>query len=101
MREAYDVVSLSIPTEDKRSIYPFPDDVECLTEWRDVFKDFGEHLLELADIILIALAISLNMERDFFLKCHRRNIGEGNNSKFRSLYYPPISGNIDCGIVVF
>ena len=83
---------LSAQIEVKKNLFPFPDDCKCLSGWSENFQKLGQNLQELTNRVYIALALALDLDKEVFLKCHRRTLDEGNDSKLRSLYYPPIAG---------
>ncbi len=69
---------------------PFPD--VAMPEVRSMFNKVGAALVPLALRFLRALALSLDLDREFFAERHRLMIGKGSAAKLRSLYYPPIDG---------
>ena len=53
---------------------------------------------ELSFRLLRAIALSLNLPREFFVKCHDMFTPDC-MTKLRSLYYPPINGPVEPGVV--
>ena len=54
---------------------------------------------ELTFRILRALAVSLNQEKEFFVRCHGKMFSPDSITKLRSLYYPAITGPVQPGVV--
>ncbi len=88
--------SLDVNRVDESS--PFPDEV--VPKMRDVFKNIKSVLEPLALRVYRAVALSLGLDKEFFVKLHKHMIAENNSSKLRSLYYPPIKG-LYCMLLFF
>ncbi len=71
---------------------PFPDDL--MPKIRPSFKTMKAVLTPLVVRFFRALALSLGLEREYFVERHRFMIADGNSSKLRALYYPPIKGTV-------
>ena len=74
----------------------FPD--QLVPEMRPALTSLAKQSRELAFRLLRAIALSLGQEREFFVKCHQIFTEHG-ISKLRSIYYPPINGNVEPGVV--
>ena len=86
IRESFDVGDLTYESY-------FPDDL--VPEYRPHLKTVAAHLTALKSRILRALALSLGLEKEFFIDCHKNVFRQGNLSTLRSLYYPAIKGSCD------
>lgn len=69
---------------------PFPDAAEPSV--RPAFERVRDALVPLALRFLEALALSLDLDRGYLTGMHKNILEEGNGSKLRSLFYPPIEG---------
>lgn len=81
LREAFDVCRV-----DEKAT--FPDSL--VPKWRGQFSTLAENLKLLTRRLLKALALSLDLDPEFFVRCHRNLLKQGNWSILRSLFYPPI-----------
>ncbi|XP_068230887.1 uncharacterized protein [Palaemon carinicauda] len=82
MKETYNI---------KKADEPFPD--EAVPEFRGAVKDIQESCRTLVNRILIAMALGLDIHRDFFLDAHKKVFGDGNRSALRMIHYPSIHGD--------
>ncbi len=85
IRESFDLTSINEKAK-------FPDEV-C-PDFRRPLTELARKTRDLAStLILKALASSLEIDDvDFFNDCHKRVLGNGNFSKIRTLFYPPLNG---------
>ena len=95
IRESYDVIALS--GEGAK----FPD--ELVDTLRPDIVSLSQGLIRLNERVLQSLALALNCDRDFLTACHTQLLaGRENGSKFRTLYYPAITGDYcphpECGL---
>ena len=65
---------------------------------RPALTTLAEQSRELTFRLLRAIALSLGQEKEFFVNCHQLFTPRG-ISKIRSIYYPPINGNVEPGVV--
>ena len=91
IRESYEVTKI----EGKHAI--FPDD--SVPGMRSALTDLATQSRELTFRLLRALALSLNQEKEFFVRCHNKMFTPECITKLRSLYYPAISGPVEPGVV--
>ncbi|KAK3102887.1 hypothetical protein FSP39_014681 [Pinctada imbricata] len=83
--------------DDKETL---PNDI--LPSFQGVYSDFYKHCQELVCRVLDLMSMGLNIDTDYFRKCHSLIGKEGNPTTLRSLYYPPLNngvkpGQIRCG----
>jgi len=90
IRESFDIFRM-----DDSAKIPETGDAEC----RRVFKSLSLDSIHLANRLLKSLSLALGKEIDFFEKKHRRMLDEGNKTSMRTLYYPPIEGEIPPGSI--
>ena len=91
IRESYEVTKI----EGDQATFPDSD----IPEMRTALTDLAINSKELTFRLLRAIAISLDQEKDFFVRCHRKMFTPSCISKLRSLYYPAISGPVEPGVV--
>ncbi len=69
---------------------PFPDEVA--PEVRATFKKAADTITPLAMRILRAMAVSLGLDKEFFVDRHTLMFDEGSTTAMRAVYYPAIKG---------
>ncbi|XP_023341639.1 UPF0676 protein C1494.01 isoform X2 [Eurytemora carolleeae] len=90
VREAFDVNLLDSEAR-------FPD--ETHPEFRTSIVTLANQSINLSYRILKALSLHFGKDDDFFAKQHRRILKGDNASALRSLYYPPILGELKPGYI--
>ncbi|XP_064112033.1 uncharacterized protein LOC135219305 isoform X2 [Macrobrachium nipponense] len=88
IREAYDV---------KRTDGMFPD--IAVPEFRPAAADFMDTCMKFTNRILIAMALGLDLDRNFFVDTHREIFSDNNTSCLRLLHYPPVALDISEGAI--
>lgn len=88
IREAYDV---------KRTDGMFPD--IAVPEFRPAAADFIDTCKKFTNRILIAMALGLDLDRNFFVDTHREICSDNNASCLRLLHYPPVAPDILAGAI--
>ena len=91
IRESYEVTKI----KGEQAI--FPDDM--VPGMRDALTDLAIQSRELTFRLLRALAFSLNLPKEFFVRCHSMMFTPESITKLRSLYYPAITGPVEPGVV--
>ena len=74
----------------------FPD--ELVPKMRPALTTLAKQSRELTFRLLRAIALSLGQDKEFFVNCHQLFTPRG-ISKLRSIYYPPINGKVEPGVV--
>ncbi|CAL4156052.1 unnamed protein product [Meganyctiphanes norvegica] len=88
IRESYDVTSMD---------GKFPD--EIVPALRPAVKALADSFISLSSRILEAMAVGLDLERNFFTSTHKELCGKNNATCLRLLHYPPVPPNIPEGSI--
>ena len=66
---------------------------------RKALTDLASQSKELTFRLLRSIAMSLGQDKEFFVRCHQKIFTPECITKLRSLYYPPITGTVQPGVV--
>ena len=91
IRESYEVTKI----EGQHATFP-DDDVPGM---RKALTDLASQSKELTFRLLRSIAMSLGQDKEFFVRCHQKIFTPECITKLRSLYYPPITGTVQPGVV--
>jgi len=91
MRESYDVTKI------EGSLATFPD--EMVPGMRVSHVALAEKSKELTFRILRAIALSLNVDQEYFVDNQKLVFNPGSITDLRSIYYPPLQGGVEPGIL--
>ena len=91
IRESYEVTKI----EGEQALFPDKD----VPGMRSALTELAIQSRELTFRILRALAVSLDQEKEFFVRCHGKMFTPDSITKLRSLYYPAITGRVKPGVV--